>query len=87
MNLKIKGLVTGREDDPRKQNNFLLGLHAEILACMSCDQQAEKEITCKMMGDNNKHAIWAPLLSSLLLITTFFSKKWQFFTTGGAKRN
>ena len=75
MNLKILGLVTGREEDPRKQNNFLLGL------------QAEKEITRKMMGDNNKHAIWAPLLSSLLLITTFFSKKWQFFTTGGAKRN
>ena len=39
------------------------------------------------MGDKNKHAIWASLLSSLLLITTFFSKKWQFFTTGGAKRN
>ena len=33
-----------------------------------CDLKVEKEITCKMMGDNNKHAIRAPLLSLLLLV-------------------
>ena len=27
------------------------------------------------MGDNNKHVIWTPLLSLLLLATKFFSKK------------
>ena len=40
-----------------------------------CNLKVEKEITCMMMGDNNKHAIWAPLLSILPLITTFFSLK------------
>ena len=28
----IKGLFTWREEDPRRWNNFTLGLHAEISA-------------------------------------------------------
>ena len=28
----IKGLFTWRDEDPRRWNNFMLGLHVEILA-------------------------------------------------------
>ena len=59
------------EHDPRKRKNFSLGLHH--VTCRNfgpSSDQAEKEL--KMLGDNNKNAIWAPLPSFLpALITTF----------------
>lgn len=80
-----KILALGRSQKPaRRRNNFSLGLHEEIL--FRVINQVAREF--KRADDNNKHAICAPLLLSLLaLITTFLQSRWQYFTTGGAKRN
>ena len=72
----------------RRRNNISLGLHEEILSRVI--NQVEREL--KRAGDNNKHAICAPpLLSLLALLTTFLqqmaviynwwrqTKLWAFF--------
>ena len=47
-----------------------MGLHAEIsVRVMPQKRRLEKEL--KLVGDKNKNAIWALLLSLLALITTF----------------
>ena len=64
------GAVYIREEDPyRKRNNFTLGLHAEILVrVVPKYRRFEKEL--KMMGDKNKHPVWAlPLFLRALIIT------------------
>ena len=53
------------QEDPRRRNNFLFGLHAKISV------QVEVENESKMAGENNKHVIWVLLLSLLALITSF----------------
>ena len=52
----------------RRRNNISLGLHEEILSRVI--NQVEREF--KRAGDNNKHAICAPLLLSLLVLLTTF---------------
>ena len=57
------------QEDPRRLDNFMLGLHAGISVCVVPKyRRFEKKL--KMAGDKNKHAIWALLLSLLALITT-----------------
>ena len=61
------------QEDPRRRNNFTLGLRAEIsVRVMPQKRRLEKEL--KLAGDKNKNAIWALLLSLLALITTFKKK-------------
>ena len=56
--------------DPKRRNNFRLGLHAEIsVRIVPKQRRFEKEL--KMAGDENKNAIWALLLSLLALINTY----------------
>ena len=58
------GLFTWRKDDPRRWNNFTLGLDAEISAReLSKKRSLEKEL--KMADDKIKNAIWVLLLSLL----------------------
>ena len=57
------------QEDPRRWNNFTLGLHAEILVRMVPKYRMfEKEL--KMASDKNKHKIWA-LLLYLMALTSF----------------
>ena len=71
----VKNLAAGgtlREEDPRRRNNFTLGLRGGILVRVvpkSNIKGFEKEL--KMAGDNNKHTIWALLLSRLALTIIF----------------
>ena len=67
---RLKGLFTWREEDPSRRNNFTLGLHAEIVVLV-VPKKRMFETELRMAGDKNKNAIWAPLLSSLGLISTF----------------
>ena len=53
-----------REEDPRRRNNFTLGLHAEISVCM-VPKKRRFETELKMASDKNKNGIWPPLLSLL----------------------
>ena len=61
---RLKGLFAWREEDPRRLNNFTLGLHAEIsVRVVSKKRRFSTEL--KMARDKNKNAIWAPLPSLL----------------------
>ena len=67
---ETRRLFTWREEDPRRRNNFTLGLHAEILVrVVPKYRRFEREL--KMAGDKNRHTIWA-LLFSLLALTLPF---------------
>ena len=58
------------QEDPKRRNNFTLGLHAGIsVRVVPKYRRFEKDI--KMAGDKNKHTIWALLLSLLALSTIF----------------
>ena len=66
-----------REEDPRRRNNFTLGLRGGIsvrVVPKSIIKGFEEEL--KMAGDNNKHIIWA-LLLSLLALTTIFQRNYH----------
>ena len=64
-----KIIALGRSWKPaRRRNNISLGLHEEILSRVI--NQVEREF--KRAGDNNKHAICAPLLLSLLVLLPTF---------------
>ena len=65
----LRGCLHGRKEDPRRRNNFTLGLHAEI-SVRVVPKKRRFETELKMAGDKNKNAIWAPLLSLLRLIST-----------------
>ena len=57
-------------EDPRRRNNFTLGLHAQIsVRVVPKKRRFEKEL--KMTGDKNKNCNLVLLLSLLALITTF----------------
>ena len=61
-----------QEEDPRRRNNFTLGLQEEIsVRVVPKYRRFEKEL--KIAGDTGKkkNAIWALLLSLLVLIRTF----------------
>lgn len=61
--LEVVYMEEGRsyhQEDPKRQNNFLFCLHAEIGLC---GYQGEKEL--KVASNNTKQAIWALLLSLL----------------------
>ena len=62
LSMPTKGLFTWREEDPRRWNNFTLGLHAEISAHeLSKKRRLEKGL--KMADNKIKNAIWVLLLS------------------------
>ena len=66
---RLKGLFAWREEDPRRRNNFTLGLHAEI-SVRVVPKKRRFSTELKMARDKNKNAIWAPLLSLLGLISS-----------------
>ena len=65
-----KGLFTWREEDPRRRNNFSLGLRTKIsVRVMPKETRFEKEL--KMAGDKTENAIWAFQFFLLVLISIF----------------
>ena len=66
---RLKGLFAWKEEDPRRRNNFTLGLHAEI-SVRVVPKKRRFSTELKMARDKNKNAIWAPLLSLLGLISS-----------------
>ena len=50
-------ILSHYQEDPRRRNNFSLGLHAEI--SVHVVPQVESEL--KMAGDKNKNTIWTLL--------------------------
>ena len=67
-------LFTWREEqeDPRRRENFTLGLHAEISVHV-VPKKRRFEMELKVAGDNNKNAIWVLMLRLITSVNNYLS--------------